>query len=92
MRKAKKIAHESLNTAVILRFPGYLISNDRKTFFKDGNVYRGLKALRDALPPADLERTHKWCVKREGYGYRAMQLSSNPLPTERDASGGGNAA
>jgi hypothetical protein len=69
----------------IIRFPGYLISADRKITFKDCKEYTDARDIRAELSPADLARTLKWCLKCEGRGsYRAQVFggpASSPLAT-----------
>jgi hypothetical protein len=48
----------------IIRFPGFILLEDRNTILKDGKRHKNMKALIDDLPHRDLKRTHDWYSKR----------------------------
>jgi hypothetical protein len=50
--------------AEIIRFPGFIILDDRNTILKDGKRYPSIKAVIADLPYEDCKRTYEWRVKR----------------------------
>jgi hypothetical protein len=48
----------------IIKFPGFLLMNDRNTILKDGKRYKNTKAMVADLPYRDLNRTYQWQCKR----------------------------
>ena len=59
----------------IIRFPGFILLDDRNTLLKGGKRFKSIKALVAYLPHRDLKRTHDWYTKRTGpFGYRVGVL------------------
>jgi hypothetical protein len=67
-------------SAIFLRFPGFLLAEDGKGFWKDGSYHAGVDALMGSVPEHERCRTLDWNRKRY------------PKIIARALSGGGNAA
>jgi hypothetical protein len=48
----------------IIKFPGFIILDDRNTILKDGKRYKNTKAMVADLSHHDLRRTYQWRLKR----------------------------
>lgn len=48
----------------IIRFPGFILLDDRNTILKDGKRYKSMRALIDDLPYQDLKLTYQWRIKQ----------------------------
>ena len=62
----------------ILRFPGFIVSADRKKVFKDGKVYRSTVQMAKDLPQWERWRTLHWYKATHnppGADYRTLYLS-----------------
>jgi hypothetical protein len=57
----------------ILRFPGFILLEDRNTVLKDGKRYKSMKALIDE----DLKLTYQWRIRRQ------LRLKGLPRPRRR---------
>lgn len=58
----------------ILRFPGFILLEDRNTVLKDGKRYKSMKALIDE----DLKLTYQWRIRRQ------LRLKGITTPTPED--------
>jgi hypothetical protein len=64
----------------IIRFPSFILLDDRNTILKDGKRYKSIKAVIADLPHRDLQRTHDWYGKRAWpLSYRARRLRTRAL-------------
>jgi hypothetical protein len=52
----------------IIKFPGFIVLEDRNTIAKDGMTYKNTKALIADLNQDDLRRTFEWQCRRASYG------------------------
>jgi hypothetical protein len=52
----------------LVRFPGFILLDDRKTILKDGKTYPSIKALIEDLPLIDRKRTYRWSYGQRRYG------------------------
>ena len=60
----------------VIRFPGFLVPEDRNGCWKDGKFHERFADMVRALPERDRARTYCWQVKREGRSsYKAAVLS-----------------
>ena len=74
----------------IIRFPGFLLSEDRNTVFKDGNRYKGMGPLIADLPHQDLKRTYDWYCSRQypsSYRERTLRIALYGHPLQRQQGG-----
>ena len=70
----------------LVRFPGFILLDDRKTILKDGKTYPSLKALIADLPLIDRKRTYQWTYGQRRYGpvcHRTRRLRMS-IETPRD--------
>jgi len=51
-------------SAIFLRFPGFLLAEDGKGFWKDGSYHAGVDALMGSVPEHERCRTLDWNRKR----------------------------
>lgn len=51
-------------TATILKFPGFLLTNDGRGFWKDGKYHANVDALMASLNPREQVRTLNWNSRR----------------------------
>jgi hypothetical protein len=61
----------------IIRFPGFILLNDRNTIIKDGKRYKSMKAMMTDLEPSDLKRTYDWYCDQQPWrstSYRGRLL------------------
>jgi len=75
----------------ILRFPGFIVSADRKKVFKDGKIYKNTVEMAKDLPQWERWRTLDWYKTRhnpKGADYRTLYLSM----TDEQLGRGGSAA
>jgi hypothetical protein len=74
----------------IIKFPGFIILDDRNTILKDGKRYKNTKAMVADLSHHDLRRTYQWRLKRAPWPLdHRNRLMRDALD---NASWGGNAA
>ena len=59
----------------ILRFPGFIVAEDRNTILKDGKRYKSIKALIADLPYEDCKRTYEWRRRAVSYG-RPLEVAA----------------
>ena len=52
----------------VIRFPGFVVTNDRKTILMGGKRYKSTKELIADLPYADLKPTFDWVCRSYSYG------------------------
>jgi hypothetical protein len=67
----------------IIRFPGFILLDDRNTILKDGRRYKSMKALIDDLPYQDLRLTYQWRVRQR----LKLRGITNPTPEDIHAAG-----
>jgi hypothetical protein len=62
-------------TAEIIKFPGFLILEDRNSVAQAGKVYKSTKTLIADLSREDMRRTFEWRCKRMSYG-KPLEVSA----------------
>jgi hypothetical protein len=65
----------------LVRFPGFILLDDRKTILKDGRRYKGTKEMIANLSRHELRQTYEWQIKRN----LALRGITNPTPQDRHA-------
>jgi hypothetical protein len=61
----------------VIRFPGFILLDDRNTILKDGKRYNSMKALIDDLPYQDLKLTYQWRIRQR------LKLEASKIPRQR---------